>query len=666
MTETMTTHGLDRARSDQDRAALWNQVLDTVIVILFFVGVILTPIHFREPILFKKIGYLGYINFPCTLAVLLSLLRIRRWKIQDVLLFGAWLLLLIPMMVSNLAISRKRAVTAVFQNLLPALIVFYRMEPASRKRTVRIWLICFDVFIILLLALGIEERFNGHMLLKAARDWLVQRHYDASEISRYIIDGRFSSVWGHPLTMSMFFNAFFIANVVYRRQNGQKCPVILYFAITLAGVLLSASRSGLVVCFGLLVVSCWKQKKWFLLAIPVMAILYFTGAFKTVITRFGNRALFDDDRIRELTGYFASGINPLKWLTGYGSNTVLMSGNPVYQFNDGFEFPLLMYAYDYGIVFAVVRILGMYGYVTWRFLRRRQWLPWICFSALFAQLNVYNGYAMRNQDICFLMDFFAMILLNMVPDEERADNPGRHEARVSVPDRRMEPLARRALPATLSVVVCAWMATFGLMYINAHTQQPLTLTWGTLQRNEVTATEVIHEARESFTVQEEITAEKLSLIPYLWDTSGTYQVSLLDETTNETLTGALAKFPIKKSGKVQELTLDRPATLVPGRAYQLNISVKRKEASKSKKSAAEEETAKSPFTGFGAIAQEGKSFVTDEYSETGVLCFSLNGLSRDLTPLRLWAIAVPAALCVLFCGLFLLLPRVLRKQKRES
>ena len=679
MTDTKALQTKERLFSREDRWTRWNRILDLSIVVLFFIGVVITPIHLRAPILFRWIGYTGHINFPCILAVCLSFFRVRRWEIQDVMLMGAWLLLLIPMMLSNLVTTRQRAVTAVFQNLFPAFIVFYRMEPANRKRAIRIWLDGFNVFIVLLLILGIVERFSGLAVIKGTRDWLLRNGFDANEISGYILGGRFATVWGHPLTIAMFFNIFFILNVLYRRQNGLKCPVILYFVITLAAMLLTGCRSGLVICFALLVIFCWKQKKWFLLAVPVVAILYFAGAFNLVISRFADRTLLTDDRVKELTGYFASGLNPLQWLTGYGSNGALRASSPVYMYNDGFEFPLMMYAYDYGIIFSLVRVLGMYGYITWRFLRKRQWLLWIGYSILFAQLNVYNGYSMRNQDICYLMDFIGMIMVNMIPEEAEEGRHGRHEARAPRLRDRMDPLVRKALPATLSLVLCAWITTWGLMYIHLNTRQPLSLTWGTLQRREVIATEVAREARQSFEVREEITAEKMSLIPYLWDTTGSYTITLRDEAGGEALAAVSSKFPIKKSGKEQELTLERPVTLVPGRTYQLDISVQRKEASKSKKAKeqskeetkeeSKEETAegKSPFTGFALAKQEGTSFIADGASEAGTLCFSLTGVSRDLAPLRVWAIAIPSGLLVCsWMVIFLLLPWLRRRRENEG
>jgi len=344
-----------------------------------------------------------------------------------------------------------------------------------------------------------------------------------------------------------------------------------------------------------------------------------------------------------------------------------MSSNPLYNYNDGFEFPLIMYAYDYGIVFSLIRMLGMYGYISWRFLRRREWFAWICYSALFVQFNVYNGYAMRNQDVCFLMDFTGMLLVNMLPEPAGSEVRGRHEAAISF-RRSMDPLVRTALPATLALVICAWTCAYGLIYTDTHSKQPLTLTWGTLQRKEVIATEVATQAQQPFTVQEEITAEKLSLIPFLWDATGSYTVALTDETGKETLSSASAKFPIKKSGKVQELTLETPTTLYPGRTYQLVFTVQQKASSKSKETKETEEGKEaSPFTGFGTIAQEGASFLADQYEEGGTICFSLAGLSRDLTPLRSWFIAGPAAtLACSWAVILLLLPWMRRRRLRRG
>ena len=112
-------------------------------------------------------------------------------------------------------------------------------------------------------------------------------------------------------------------------------------------------------------------KKWLLLCIPVLVALYFMGAFDAIIARFNEQSL-TTGRAENLAEYFASGINPLRFFSGYGDGSILSSSSPVNQVNDAFEFPVMMYSYYYGILFSLLHIGGAFAYVTWRLLRKRR------------------------------------------------------------------------------------------------------------------------------------------------------------------------------------------------------------------------------------------------------------------------------------------------------
>ena len=80
------------------------RALDTAVILLFFLGTVLTPVQVRSPAIHKllpSIGFFCYLNVPCTLAVLLSFLRLKRWERADWAAFAAWLLALALMLISN-------------------------------------------------------------------------------------------------------------------------------------------------------------------------------------------------------------------------------------------------------------------------------------------------------------------------------------------------------------------------------------------------------------------------------------------------------------------------------------------------------------------------------------------------------------------------------------
>ena len=71
------------------------------------------------------------------------------------------------------------------------------------------------------------------------------------------------------------------------------------------------------------------------------------------------------------------------------------------------------------ICISAVLLIGSYGYITWRCLRQKQWSIWLCFTLFFAEINTYNGWSLRNQDVFIFCYVTAMLMLNMLPEENR-------------------------------------------------------------------------------------------------------------------------------------------------------------------------------------------------------------------------------------------------------
>ena len=398
------------------------QKKNCTILILFAAGIFLLPIHLRFPVLYKVMGYSAYINYPAAAAVLLSVIwGYRRWEKPDGIFLILWAALCFPFFVSNQGMEPARTTVAFFQMFFPVLVLMYRINGCETGKFIDRMLLLLNIAVMLYLVLGIEEILTGKRLMTSLRDVLQNLGFRPAELSGYLTDKRFGTIWGHPLTNALLFNSFFALNIVWceKREKEQLLPV--FFLISLAGILLCSSKTGIVICFLLMLFSMRKRWKWLLLCLAVLVILYFAGAFDGLLFRFRNTSL-TTGRLEYLREYFNSeaGIRtvPLHLLRGYGSNAVLLAENPAHLFRAGFEFPLIMLAFDYGIVFAVVFLGGTFAYVSWRCIRRKAWTAWIVYFILFAQINTYNGYALRNQDVCYFFSFVTLTILSLagLPD----------------------------------------------------------------------------------------------------------------------------------------------------------------------------------------------------------------------------------------------------------
>ena len=381
-----------------------------------FVGLIVLPMMFREPFIKWAFGnYISCINCIMVYVTVMLLVTKRDYTKEEVLLCIIWLLLLIPLWLSNEKNSFLRVLAEIMQCWMPVFLIIQRIDEERREKLVRISLYFIDVFTLLLLAIAIYEKLTGVSMVKAMEAAFTARGYRCSDLTiltnLMVVDTRFFSLWGHPLTNAVYFNAFFILNDIYYRSIEKRYPKFLFFLVAVCGVALAGSKTGIVVIGLALVITNWDNKKWFILYAAAAVALYFAGVFDMVVKRFTTQPL-TTGRFTSLQVYFREGIYPLRFFVGYGVKTTYCP--ELIHLKAGFEFPLLMFALDNGILFSVTFLGSMFFYYTRRFLKAGQVKSWLMISLLFAEINTYNGISLYNQDCGWINAVILMLALNSV------------------------------------------------------------------------------------------------------------------------------------------------------------------------------------------------------------------------------------------------------------
>lgn len=397
--------------ADTKKKMFSGRILDSIILILLVLGIFVMPIHMRSPIIDTRDNSYSFLNFPASLAVLLSFIRFRKLRNEDIVLMIVWILSSLTIFISDIKWSTA-AITCVCNNLLPVFLVLYRMDEGSRSKTIRGFLVFFDLFVCLLLILAIVERTTDHSVIKAFVAGMAERGFNCKEMNSLINSGtdRFYNVWGHPLTNALLFTAFFILNDVYFTVTKQKHPIVsaAFFVVAMAGVLLCQGKMAIIVLGLYLIIANLKNWKLLLLCLLAAVALYFSGVMNSLIQRFQTGSL-STGRIPALTKYLKEWEYPLQFLVGYGTSAVYTL---VYDLRAGFEFPLLMFSMDFGILFSFLTLFVTYFYVSWRLLKQKAWKIWFAYTLLYCQTGVYNAYALRNQDVCYIMNLFTLLILS--------------------------------------------------------------------------------------------------------------------------------------------------------------------------------------------------------------------------------------------------------------
>ncbi len=376
------------------------------------VGLIVFPIHFQYALLQDELKLYGRVSVLFLVAVWIFMYlkaKMRKFDNLDKVMIFIWIVSMGLVLIANYSIKTAQSVVVISNLILPAFILSWRFEFQSFSKFMRHFLIVFDVFIVLLCVICIFEKFTGSSMLTWMADALSSKEY--KNYLKFIEEDvwRSHTIWGHALTGATLFNGFFILNDIYFRSQNKKYPKLLFFGITLVGVGLCSSKTAIVVLLAYLIVSSWKHKKFLIVCGVLGVVILALGGFNILIERLTSTPL-TTGRFDSIITYFESGLCPLKFINGYGTGAVY--GDKLYDLRAGFEFPVMMSSLDYGILFTILMIVGMYIYVSYFILKRKQVSTWLGFSLLFAEYNTFNGISLSNQDNFAWLCLFSMLMIN--------------------------------------------------------------------------------------------------------------------------------------------------------------------------------------------------------------------------------------------------------------
>lgn len=375
-----------------------------------FIGVFLVPTMIRYPLVKDLIGEYGYINYFVCISTIIFLVKKRDYERKELYIIGLWILMLIPLFYSNRNLEFQRSIAQIFSCWFPMFIILYKISNENRQKLIHYFLLAYDAFIILLFLIGIIEKFTDGAILHHIVLLFTNHGFVCKDLTFLdMISVRYTSIWGHPLTNAVLFNLFFIVNDIYYRSIHREYPRMIFFVIALFGVLLCSGKTAIVVLGLYLIISNWKEKRWLFVYIVGFVVMYFLGIFDLIIQRFTEGPL-TTGRVDALKEYFSSGIYPFHFFSGYG--TGMTYTKPMFHLKAGFEFPPMMFSLDYGMLFAFVMFFTVFIYFSYYMIKKKEYISWMGYSLIYAQINTYNGICLRNQDICCILSIFTMIVIN--------------------------------------------------------------------------------------------------------------------------------------------------------------------------------------------------------------------------------------------------------------
>lgn len=216
-----------------------------------------------------------------------------------------------------------------------------------------------------------------------------------------IEDGRTGGIIGHPLTAGWYYAMYISFNCIYSKYFKPKGDIFIIkdIAIALLGTVLASGRISMIIVLVLAiiyVVSCCKYKSISYIIIPIAIILFLRSSLvnEYIWQKFVFAASYGDITNGRLLGFrkmILLNIHP-NIFTGMGIGYSNYLSIVLFK-TVNFENPMLMFAFDYGILTVVFLIIIILIRPVIIFFRKRNFLILANFILIFIIPFTYNGLA---------------------------------------------------------------------------------------------------------------------------------------------------------------------------------------------------------------------------------------------------------------------------------
>lgn len=219
---------------------------------------------------------------------------------------------------------------------------------------------------------------------------MITAFYGSDSLVSMSSSGRLVSIMGHSLLTAEVALLYFALNQIASRAMGIKVNQVSVTLIAAAVVLLTGSRSAMVclLCMVILAYSNVDNIKYCIVIIIGLLAFYLAGLFDTMIDRIMIGIKTGDmtsSRNVQLDQLVAAGTIRYDWFTGHEfdySNGLLVIA---------LEYPLLRFAFSYGIAFAVLLAIYLLLLPLLQTLRRLGIVPCGLLALYFVHVNTYSS-----------------------------------------------------------------------------------------------------------------------------------------------------------------------------------------------------------------------------------------------------------------------------------
>lgn len=383
-----------------------------------------------KPVLKNKEWIANFNPILFFIILYLAIKTIRKKKINHI-----WFLLLFITlsMLVFISMANQKSQNNILVNMIAysnvilpmTLLLINCTERLDFQKLFKTVLIIINVTIIIVVALGCIDFITGGKVQFFLKDYYFTSEYFKIDIERnFRWFYRYYSILGHPLRLSGAILIGYSLNLVYDKYYGKIININFLNIVSIIGVALSNSKTGIVCIISLILYSSFREKKGFiiklsLITIAILIILNTDFFRETVINRFVNTSL-TTGRSEVLNFLFDTNIKKPGLIgNGYRYSYIIsgLSNTGV----ESFEYPFIMFSFDYGIIATFIIYGFFFIFPSYILMKNRDYFIYFIYLIVFMQFNTHAGITLYT-DTMGQMIFFIYILLNTSYDKKRKES----------------------------------------------------------------------------------------------------------------------------------------------------------------------------------------------------------------------------------------------------
>lgn len=266
----------------------------------------------------------------------------------------------------------------------------------------RLWMSFFTIIISLIILGGIVDYFSNHSVSK-----LFAQFYSIRSLLEHSEGGRMVSFMGHPLLNAQLFLTFYIMYFLYRVHYLNKKENLIVFIICFLGIALTGSKAGVFLLSSIFVFFHRHWRNYRIVPLVLLALygLYRFGFLELILKRLlvGDLTTGRNDALFDL---LYSGVIKFQWINGKSIDTG-------WKMVAALEYPVLRWAYQFGIIVSILLTILLFVYPFLRLFRNKSDIDFYGgISAIIAYVNVYNGMALHRDHVLIYV-IIMIFVLNM-------------------------------------------------------------------------------------------------------------------------------------------------------------------------------------------------------------------------------------------------------------